>query len=97
MPRVSICTIYAAQSINKRDILLHSQQCVICVTCLLALPTANKACHIEVRGPPAKLFLIRYHHSLGPATTTFINYAAFIPTFTTKHRHFYCTFQTRLL
>jgi len=28
--------------------------------------------------------LIRYHHSLGPATTTFINYAAVVPTLTSK-------------
>jgi len=28
--------------------------------------------------------LIRYHHSLGPATITFINYAAFAPTLTSK-------------
>jgi len=28
--------------------------------------------------------VIRYHHSLGPATITFINYAVFVPTLTSK-------------
>jgi len=29
-------------------------------------------------------FLIRYHHSLCPGAITFINYAAFVPTLTSK-------------